>query len=91
MVSTMVTATKIKKWGNSLAVRIPKYLAERIALKEGSDVVVHKEREAIIIRRQEPRGSGTSKNDWRQYIIPLKRKKENVSGVIDTILYGESH
>lgn len=32
--------TRIQKWGNSLAVRIPKAFAEETALKEGSTVEI---------------------------------------------------
>ncbi|TSC75249.1 MAG: hypothetical protein G01um101433_932 [Parcubacteria group bacterium Gr01-1014_33] len=83
--------TKVQKWGNSFAVRIPKDLIRRLALREGSDVAVREEREAIVIRRREPQGRPIGKNDWRRYMIPVKRKKENVSGAIDAILYDASH
>jgi antitoxin MazE len=32
---------KVAKWGNSLAVRIPAYVANALELKEGDDVQVH--------------------------------------------------
>jgi len=31
--------TKIQKWGNSLAVRLPKEVARKLTLQEGSEVV----------------------------------------------------
>lgn len=34
----MTVETKVQKWGNSLAVRIPKDVAEQINLKQGSDI-----------------------------------------------------
>ncbi|TSC80912.1 MAG: hypothetical protein G01um101429_37 [Parcubacteria group bacterium Gr01-1014_29] len=80
--------TKVQKWGNSLAVRIPKEMIQRLALKEGSDIVVHEDKAAIIIRRQKPQDRPIHKNDWRQYLIPISHKKENISGAIDHILYG---
>lgn len=82
--------TKVQKWGNSLAVRIPKEMIRRLALKEGSGIVVREDKDAIIIRRQEAQGRPTSKNDWRRYLIPASHKKENVSGAIDHTLYGAS-
>lgn len=82
--------TTIQKWGNSLAVRIPKETARRLALKEGSGVVVREDRDTIIIRKQEPRSRLVRKNDWKRYLIPISHKKENVSGSIDQILYGVS-
>lgn len=36
----MLMTTKIKKWGNSYAVRLPKHEVERLSLQEGSSVVV---------------------------------------------------
>jgi len=32
--------TTIKKWGNSLAVRLPKKAADRAGIREGSEVVI---------------------------------------------------
>ena len=81
--------TKVQKWGNSLAVRIPKEMIRHLALKEGSGVMVRGDKDAIIIRRQKPRHP-VGKNDWRRYLIPAGRRKENVSGAIDRILYGAS-
>ena len=82
--------TTIQKWGNSFAVRIPKELVLNLALKEGSSVVVREDTDAIIIRKEEPQNRRVRKNDWKQYLIPTRRKKENVSGAIDQILYGIS-
>lgn len=80
--------TKVQKWGNSLAVRIPKEMIRRLALKEGSDVLVREDKDMITIRRQEPQDRLIRKNDWKQYLIPVSHKKENISGTIDKILYG---
>ena len=82
--------TKIQRWGNSLAVRLPKEMIRHLALKEGSGVVVRHDRDTIVIRRQEPQEHPIGKNDWKRYLIPMSHKKENVSGAIDTILYGAS-
>lgn len=41
--------TKIKKWGNSLALRIPKLYVKEINLKEGTDVELKVEENKIII------------------------------------------
>ena len=43
-------ATKIAKWGNSYAVRLPKETIERLSLKEGSSVVVSTESTNIKIQ-----------------------------------------
>lgn len=42
--------TKIKKWGNSLAVRIPKSLADEMSLDEGSSVVLSLNDNELVIR-----------------------------------------
>lgn len=40
--------TKIQKWGNSLAVRLPQYLVEKLGLEAGTSVVIDNERGQII-------------------------------------------
>jgi len=82
--------TKVQKWGNSLAVRIPKEMIQRLALKEGSGILVREDNNTIIICRREPQNHQIHKDDWKQYLISINRKKENVSGAIDRILYGAS-
>jgi antitoxin MazE len=37
-VKTMTMTTKVQKWGNSLAVRIPSVVAERISIQQGSEM-----------------------------------------------------
>ena len=41
--------TKVQKWGNSLAVRLPKALAEESRLREGSEVAFKVQGANIII------------------------------------------
>ena len=41
--------TKISKSGNSLAIRIPKELAEHLNIKEGTDAYLHPEKDKIVI------------------------------------------
>ena len=43
--------TKVQKWGNSLAVRLPKELAHGLRLREGGEVVLAQEGDALIIRK----------------------------------------
>lgn len=45
--------SQIQKWGNSLAVRIPKVLALELALRPGADVDIAVQDGAVVIR---PRG-----------------------------------
>jgi antitoxin MazE len=42
--------TKIQKWGNSLAVRLPKDITKKLELREGSVVVVSEDRKRIVLR-----------------------------------------
>jgi len=42
--------TTIKKWGNSLGIRIPNLMAKDLALKNGSTVEVIEEDHKIIIK-----------------------------------------
>jgi len=44
--------SQIKKWGNSLAVRIPRILAEKAGLKEGTPIELQLSENAIIVRRK---------------------------------------
>jgi antitoxin MazE len=37
-VKTMSVATTVQKWGNSLAVRIPSAIAERLSIEQGSEM-----------------------------------------------------
>jgi len=82
--------TKIQKWGNSLAVRLPKDVARKLDLHEGSSVAVREERDRIMIVGVPPHRDAARKDDWRKFIIPTKKKKEHVSGMVDEILYGAS-
>jgi len=45
--------TTLNKWGNSLAVRIPKNLADELNLHEGSSLDLHAENDRIIIEKCE--------------------------------------
>ena len=48
-----MAGTQIVKWGNSLAVRIPKPLAEQAGLKEGARVSLEAAEGQISVRRSE--------------------------------------
>ncbi len=43
--------TKIQKWGNSYAVRLPKKIVVNLSLKFGSPVVIEEHRGAIVIKK----------------------------------------
>jgi antitoxin component of MazEF toxin-antitoxin module len=82
--------TKIQKWGNSLAVRLPKEVAQNLTLQEGSEVVIREGRKQVIIEQVPPRTKGVHKIMWKDFVIPTDKEKENVSGAIDHIVYGTS-
>ena len=41
--------TTIKKWGNSLAVRLPQHVVKKLALREGTRVDVREQKKSVII------------------------------------------
>jgi antitoxin MazE len=47
--------TTIQRWGNSLAVRIPKNLAQETALDEGDEVDVRADEDRIVVERPQPK------------------------------------
>jgi antitoxin MazE len=56
-VKTMVMAATVQKWGNSLAVRIPSVVAERIAIHQGSELelsVVNDSQITLIPKKKAP-------------------------------------
>ncbi len=81
--------TKIQKWGNSLAVRLPKKVAGRLGLREGSRVEIGGAAEEIVIIKFNSQNNKIRKADWRKFVIPTDKKKEQVSVNIDKILYGD--
>jgi antitoxin MazE len=46
--------TKVQKWGNSLAVRIPKPFAEEIGLEPNTPVEVSVEEGKLVVSRSQP-------------------------------------
>jgi antitoxin MazE len=47
--------TTIQRWGNSLAVRIPKTLAQETAFDEGDEVDVRADEDRIVLERPQPK------------------------------------
>ncbi len=41
--------TKVQKWGNSLAVRIPHHIAERLAIYQGSELEISVENDKLML------------------------------------------
>ncbi|OGQ45129.1 MAG: hypothetical protein A3H42_01895 [Deltaproteobacteria bacterium RIFCSPLOWO2_02_FULL_46_8] len=82
--------TRITKWGNSLAVRLPKKAADRIGFKEGTEVSIDHDGAIFFLRRAPHPLERTRKQDWKQYVIPSNKPKEAVSRDIDSVVYGAS-
>ncbi len=53
MYTISVPKTQVVKWGNSLAVRIPKAVAERARIQEGDSIVVEARKGHVQIRSVE--------------------------------------
>ena len=45
----------VAKWGNSLAIRIPKNVADKINLKEGTAISIHVTDKNIVITPKKPK------------------------------------
>jgi len=63
--------TRVQKWGNSLAVRIPKSFAAALAFSEGTAVDMALEDEALIIRP-------VREGDWALDALLAEVTDENV-------------
>ena len=50
IVYTYIMTTKVQKWGNSYAIRIPKYIVEELGLTAGSLVDIKRVNDTIVIR-----------------------------------------
>ncbi len=59
--------TVIKKWGNSLGIRIPSLIAKDLSLKEGSFVEIEDERGKIVIKPKK-------KNDLKEMLKSINEK-----------------
>ena len=50
----MVVQTRVKKWGNSLGIRLKKDVADKLKLQDGSDVDLNVSGDRIVITRSAP-------------------------------------
>jgi antitoxin MazE len=72
-----MTTSQIVKWGNSLAVRIPKPVAEAAGVGEGDPIVVEAVRGQIRLRRKE---AVPTLKELVAQITPANRYEEIPSG-----------
>jgi antitoxin MazE len=66
----------LRKWGNSLAVRLPVTAARAMAVTDGSEVELVLEGKQLVIRRVDP---GTSLTELLERVTP-----ENMHGEVST-------
>ena len=69
--------TRIRKWGNSLGLRIPKSIAEQTGVKEGSAVELNVEDERLVI-------TPVKVEAYRLADLLERVTDENLHGEIDT-------
>ena len=68
--------TRIQKWGHSLAMRIPKVMAEEAGLTQGSEVEVQAKKGRLIVRARPAKV-------YRLTDLLRKVKKSNIHGEVD--------
>jgi antitoxin MazE len=68
--------TKVRKWGNSLAVRIPKVVADEVGIYEETSVELDNIDGKIVI-------SPSAKHKYSLDALLSKVKKNNIHGEID--------
>jgi antitoxin MazE len=68
----MESAMQVSKWGNSLAVRLPKKLVEELGLKEGDDVnvVAAKDGTIEVETREDQRRRALERMAARNWTLP---------------------
>jgi antitoxin MazE len=68
----MESAMQVSKWGNSLAVRLPKKLVEKLGLKEGDDVnvVAAKDGTIEVETREDQRRRALERMAARNWTLP---------------------
>lgn len=64
--------TKVQKWGNSYAVRLPKAIVETFGIRNNTFVEFITEHRGILIR---PKKRKTNLDDYVSKITPLNRHK----------------
>jgi len=67
---------QVSKWGNSLAVRLPKALVEKLGLKEGDEINVVAAKDGVIEveTREEQRRRALARMAARNWTLPSDYK-----------------
>jgi antitoxin MazE len=67
----MEAAMQVSKWGNSLAVRLPKKLVEEMGLAEGDEVKVVKASKAeIVVEKVDKRAEFLKRMEQFRFALP---------------------
>ncbi|HAH11756.1 MAG TPA: AbrB family transcriptional regulator [Alphaproteobacteria bacterium] len=61
---------KVAKWGNSLAIRIPKALAVELSLKEGDSVTLTKTKGGVALAKDDARAKALKWIRSRKWKLP---------------------
>jgi len=69
--------TRVQKWGNSLAVRIPKPLADQVGLKENSPVQISLRDSQLVV-------APVAKPTFSLATLLLQVTEANLHGEVDT-------
>jgi len=69
--------TVVQKWGHSLALRIPKAMAEHIKVKEGAPVEIQEDGNALLIK---PVGAKPSLKELLSKVTPENLHGETKTG-----------
>ncbi|WP_134705027.1 AbrB/MazE/SpoVT family DNA-binding domain-containing protein [Ammoniphilus sp. YIM 78166] len=69
---------QVQKWGNSLGIRIPKAIAKKIGLEEGSEIDLDIEDDKIVIKRK-----SKNLNELLLKITPKNIHKEVSTGDVE--------
>jgi antitoxin MazE len=70
----MATTTQVSKWGNSLGLRLPRWVAREVQLDDGDTVQVLVDNGTIVIRPSRPR---YSVDELVRRITPKNRHHES--------------
>lgn len=73
-----VMTTKVQKWGNSLAIRIPKNIADQIDIDQGSELELHVQNNELTVR---PKKKKRTLDELLSQVTDKNRHKEIDFGV----------
>ena len=68
---TMESAMRVSKWGNSLAVRLPKTLVEKMGLRAGDELnIVDVVERTLVVQKEDRRKAALERLASRNWILP---------------------